>query len=292
MPLDPCHLPGLRRYSPGEMRRRDRSALTLTLFWLASVLAVLPAGAVTVVESRVAASADDAEENAAGSVSVIGSDLELGWDGSPQTLGMRFRGLAVPQGASLTAAWIQFETDEATAAVVALTFTAQAADDAPSFSTAGEDLTSRPREAASAVWSPPAWSTVGEAGPGQRSADLSALVQAVVDRPGWAAGNALVIFVNGDSSTGRRIARSWDSDPTGAPLLHVEYEIPDVNDPPSLSVVTPLPMTQLAADPPGALVATASDPEDGDLAGSGRAATASSERARASRRRSRSASTR
>ena len=244
---------------------RRRSALTLTPLVLAAGLAVLPAGAVTLVESRVSASTDDAEENAAGSVSVIGSDLELGWDGSPQTLGMRFPGLAVPQGAAVTAAWIQFETDEATAAVVALSFTAQADDDAPSFSTAGEDLTARPREAASAVWSPPAWSTVGEAGPGQRTPDLSPVVQAVVDRPGWAAGNALVIFVNGDASTGRRIARSWDSDRAGAPLLHVEYEIAEVNDPPSLSIVTPLPMTQLAVDPPGALVAIASDPEQGDL---------------------------
>jgi hypothetical protein len=248
------------------MGRRSAFALTL-LVWVAG-LAAEPVRAATAVESRVAASADDAEENAAGSVSIVGSDLELGWDGSAQTLGLRFPGLDVPQGAFVTDAWIQFETDEATASAVSLSFRAQAADDAPSFSTADEDLTSRARAAASAAWVPPAWSTVGEAGPDQRTPDLSALVQAVVDRPGWSAGNALVIFVNGDSGSGRRIARSWNSDPGGAPLLHVEYELSDVNDPPSLAIVSPIALTQLAADVPAALVATASDPEQGDLGAS------------------------
>lgn len=248
------------------MGRRSAFALTL-LVWVAE-LAVQPVRAATEIESRVAASADDAEENAAGSVSIVGSDLELGWDGAAQTLGMRFPGLAVPQGAFVTSAWIQFETDEVTTAAVLLTFRAQAADDAPSFTTADDDLTSRPREAASATWTPPPWSTVGLAGPDQRTPDLSALVQAVIDRPGWAPGNALAIFVTGDSGTGRRIARAWNADPGGAPLLHVEYELADVNDPPALSIVSPIARTQLAADVPAALVATAVDPEDGDLGAS------------------------
>jgi hypothetical protein len=247
---------------------RRTLVLALTLPVLIGGLAVRGAHAAAVAESRVSASADDAEEYAAGNVSILGSDLELGWDGSAQTLGMRFPGLDVPQGALVTGAWIQFETDEATASAVSLTFQAQAADDAPSFGTADEDLTTRARESASAAWSPPAWSTVGEAGPDQRTPDLSALVQAVVDRPGWSAGNALVIFVDGGSGTGRRIARAWNSDPAGAPLLHVEYEVADVNDPPELRIVSPLPLAQFAADVPAALLATASDPEDGDLGAS------------------------
>lgn len=248
------------------MGRRHPFALAFLV--LAVGLAGPAARAVTAVESRVAASADDAEENASGSVSIVGSDLELGWDGSAQTLGLRFPGLAVPQGVFVRDAWIQFETDEASTSAVTLSFQAQAADDAPSFTTADEDLTSRPRAAATAGWSPPAWSTAGEAGPDQRSPDLSALVQAVVERPGWAAGNALVIFVNGDSGTGRRIARSWNADPEGAPLLHVEYQLPGVNQPPELRIVAPVAMTQLAAAAPAVLVATASDPEDGDLGAS------------------------
>ena len=54
---------------------------------------------------------------------------------------------------------------------------------------------------------------VGEAGADQRTPDLSAVVQEVVDRPGWARGNALVVLVSG---TGKRAAvAAWRA---GAPL--------------------------------------------------------------------------
>ena len=67
-----------------------RSTFTLAFVLLAAGLVGPAAHAITTAESRVAASADDAEENESGSVSIVGSDLELGWDGNAQTLGMRF----------------------------------------------------------------------------------------------------------------------------------------------------------------------------------------------------------
>src|SRR5262245_44472243 len=260
-----CNLWLLPRDTPLVMGHRSISALAQALLLSAGRLAVGPARAATVIESRVAASADDAEENASGTVSIVGSDLELGWDGNAQTLGMRFAGLAIPDDASILEAWIQFETDEASTTAVTVTFQAQAADSAPSFSTSTDDLSSRPRATPTVAWTPPGWTTVGSAGPEQRSPDLSALVQAVVDRPGWSSGNALVIFVIGDSGTGRRIARSWNSDPADAPLLHVVYDQVAANDPPSLAIVSPLPKTQFRAGVPADLVATASDPEQGNL---------------------------
>ena len=48
----------------------------------------------------VAASADDAEEGPKGGVDLTSSDLELVTDGKKvQTVGMRFRGVAIPRGA-------------------------------------------------------------------------------------------------------------------------------------------------------------------------------------------------
>ncbi len=69
-------------------------------------------------------------------------------------------------------------------------------------------------------WAPPDWTTVGQAGAAQRTPDLSALVQAVVGRPGWVPGNALAFQVSG---TGVRKARAFESGAAVAPLLHVEY---------------------------------------------------------------------
>jgi len=56
-----------------------------------------------IFETRVAASADDAEEKADGSVSRTGGDLELVFAGSDQTVGMRFDGIPVPKVCQVTA---------------------------------------------------------------------------------------------------------------------------------------------------------------------------------------------
>jgi pectate lyase len=53
------------------------------------------------IETRVQASADDAEESALGAVDHGSSDLELVLEDSTQLIGIRFDGVAVPQGATI-----------------------------------------------------------------------------------------------------------------------------------------------------------------------------------------------
>jgi hypothetical protein len=72
------------------------------------------------------------------------------------------------------------------------------------------------------AWSPPDWTAVGAAGAAERTPDLAALLQEIVDRPGWAPGNALALLVTG---TGTRTAESFDGLASAAPLLRVEYRI-------------------------------------------------------------------
>jgi hypothetical protein len=61
---------------------------------------------------------------------------------------------------------------------------------------------------------------VGEAGPDQQTPDLAPVVQEIVSRQGWSAGNALVLIVTG---SGKRVAESYNGVAAAAPLLHVEY---------------------------------------------------------------------
>jgi hypothetical protein len=174
------------------------------------------------VEVRVSTSADDAEEQTTGSVSLTSSDLELVRETTNQTVGMRFVGLDIPRGATILSAYVQFQTDETRSEETLLTVRGQAADNAPVFTTTAYDVSSRPRTVASVEWVPPAWDVVGEAGSAQQTPDISLVVQEVVGRPGWSSGNALVIVVTG---SGKRVAESYDGDASGAPLLHVEYTI-------------------------------------------------------------------
>ena len=179
-------------------------------------------GPSTTVERRVATANDDAEQSASGSIYLDSGDLEFVTDGSNiQTVGMRWTALAIPQGATIRAAWIQFTADEAHSEATNLTLRAEASDNAAVFSATNNNITLRTRTTTNATWSPAAW-LVGQAGAAQRTPDLTAVIQEVVSRPGWASGNALAIIVNG---TGHRTAFSFDGNGAQAPLLHVEYTV-------------------------------------------------------------------
>ncbi|MBN1673930.1 MAG: lamin tail domain-containing protein, partial [Kiritimatiellae bacterium] len=180
-----------------------------------------PEGPSTIVEARVAASDDDAEEKVGtGAVETASSDLELVEESALQLVGIRFRDLSIPRGATILNAWVQFKVDETTTAATALTIRGQASDNAAAFSAATGNVSGRPATSAAAAWDPPAWSTVGQTGSAQRTADLAAVIQEIVSRPGWAPGNALALLIGG---SGKRVAESYDGDSAGAPLLHVEY---------------------------------------------------------------------
>jgi len=200
-----------------------------------SLVCIHPAGAVT-LEYRVVTSADDAEEAATGKVSRSSNDLELVFDGSNQTVGMRWTALTIPAGSTITAAYIQFSAKETRSEVTNLVIRGQAADNATIFTGGAGSISARPRTTAATSWSPVAW-TIGQVGVNQRTPDLSAVVQEVVGRPGWASGNALVMIVTG---TGHRTAWSFDGNAAAAPLLHVEY------DPPDFPPVASATVTQLA----------------------------------------------
>jgi hypothetical protein len=173
------------------------------------------------LDVRVSASSDDAEERSSGSVSLSSSDLELIRDGTNnQTVGMRFNGVHIPQGSVISNAYVQFQVDETKNEPGVLTIQAQAIDDAPTFTTASKSISTRARTAASVEWSPPPWSTVGQAGPDQRTPNIASVIQEVVDRPGWASGNSFVLVING---TGKRVAESYNGVPAAAPLLHLEF---------------------------------------------------------------------
>ena len=174
-----------------------------------------------VIDIRIAASADDVEEFANGDMYRTSVDLELVFDGGGnQTVGLRFAGIAIPRGATITNAYVQFQTDEASTDATALTIAGETTDHATSFGSTARNVSSRPRTAAAVAWVPPGWATVGEAGPAQRTPNLATVLQEIVNRPGWASGNALALIITG---TGERVAAAYNGVPSAAPLLHVEF---------------------------------------------------------------------
>ncbi len=176
----------------------------------------------TIFEVRVATGNDDAEQRvSSGSVNLSSSDLELIADGSnDQLVGMRFTNVTVPNGATISSAYTQFQVDETNSGATSVNIQAQDIDDAPTFSTSSNNISSRSRTSASVAWAPAAWSSVGEAGPDQRTPNIKAVIQEIVNRPGWASGNDMVIIITG---SGERTAEAYNGSSSGAALLHIEY---------------------------------------------------------------------
>ncbi|MHC4387079.1 MAG: metallophosphoesterase family protein [Planctomycetota bacterium] len=175
------------------------------------------------LEFTVTASTDDAEErNSNGNMYLNSSDLELINDVpiGDQTIGMRFNDLNIQQGQQIANAYIQFTVDETIDLnPCSLTIYGQASDNAVTFPSDPYDISSRPTTAASVLWNPPPWTAVGHAGADQQTPDIASVIQEIVNRPGWASGNSLVIIIVG---SGRRTAESYDGDSAAAPLLHLE----------------------------------------------------------------------
>ena len=88
--------------------------LGLLALLLVSVALPSAARAQIVFEKRIGVSSDDAEEASGGAVDITSSDLELTDDSLTvgiQTIGLRFPGVVVPSGATITDAYVQFTHD-------------------------------------------------------------------------------------------------------------------------------------------------------------------------------------
>ena len=204
--------------------------------WPPIRLVTVDAISATTLEQRVATSSDDASEGDRGRMNLGNSRLQLAPFGNGM-VGIRWSGLKIPQGATITAARIQFTAADAQGGPCSITIQGQADDNASTFGGRRNQISRRPRTAASTSWSPGPWGAPGEAGSNESTPDLGAVIQEIVSRPGWSSGNALAVIITG---SGSRIAWAYDGDAWAAALLHVEFSIaPPPEKPPTarLSVV-------------------------------------------------------
>ncbi len=176
-------------------------------------------------EQTITGGNNDVEEKVSGSMYLDSTDLELAFDdwAPSDVVGLRYTNVNIPQGAVIENAYVQFKVDEVSTGAVSLTINYETVDNASAFTSSNFNLTSRPTSTTSVTWSPPAWNSVGLAGPDQRSPSLASLVQEIVNRPGWSSGNALVLIITGD---GTRAAEAYEGDAAGAARLHVEWSTP------------------------------------------------------------------
>jgi hypothetical protein len=195
------------------------------------VITVSPPAASATLTFQVAAAADDVNED--GSAFTPADPLiwiGTGASASDSYTGLRFTGVAIPPGATIAAAYVEFHNPQPAWITVGLELAAEAADDSAAFSSSSRPsqrplTVERVQHNSDLHWQGGDWHALD---------DISAVLQEVVDRPGWHSGSSLSVILHGtDSPFGRKYVSSYESDPAHAPRLVVRLLDP-------ASVETPL----------------------------------------------------
>lgn len=168
-------------------------------------------------QASISQSTDDVYGQAAGNT----TSTLIYQEGANVYGGYRFQNVTIPAGSTLIAATLSVYVHNANYDSPNIEFYCQAADDPGTFSADEDWFTGRSWTTNKATWN------ATDIGTGWKTtADFAAALQEVIDRGGWASGNAIVIGTKGLTGTSMRI-RTWDYDSgASAPVLNVTYTPP------------------------------------------------------------------
>lgn len=178
-------------------------------------------------------SADDVEEyrtvGEEGYMDMDSSDLELCTESTDDqhVIGLIFRNVLIPAGATITDAYIQFTCDDNDNDEGPLSIDIWGIKEANTSAPFLETLfncTSRPSTTTTVNWQAPVWLIKNEKGPLEATPDLKEIVQEIIDLQGWIPTNNIGFkLANEETEKIHREADSFDHGGGGAPELVVTY---------------------------------------------------------------------
>jgi len=180
--------------------------------------------------ASIAASADDYLHNSTGAFDATASLLYVGEEPSVARTDhfvLWFDNVTIPQGATITSATMAFRTTTNTVGTgTLLTKIAAVDEDDPAAATdaatcATDDgiLTS-----AQTDWD---FTLIDADDNALTTANFAAVIQEIVNRPGWASGNALLIRVGDDGNTDKyQAVAAYDHASYAAPSISIDFEPP------------------------------------------------------------------
>ncbi|GAG17665.1 unnamed protein product, partial [marine sediment metagenome] len=178
-----------------------------------------------IIDKQVAATADDALMKNEVTLDAANTRLRIYSDvgRSRYSSGARFLAIDIPLGSTITTAYAEFYVYHAGYDDLDCTIYGNNVDDAKDFVDEA-DVDGRAKTAESVAWSE---DSLGIGWKGSTK-ELKAIIQEIIDRPGWVANQDMVIlWIHGSFAVLKEcVARSWDGDPAEAPKLHIEYDPP------------------------------------------------------------------
>ncbi len=137
-----------------------------------------------------------------------------------QMVGVRFQDVQIPQGATITNAYLQFTAAQDHAAAAGLKIAGESAGNSATFGVNKGNLSSRSKTTEEVIWNATPWvtDTIYD------TPSLTSVVQEVVNRTDWCGGNAMAFFLRANTGDPLRIAQSYDMNSEKAPRLIVEFD--------------------------------------------------------------------
>lgn len=169
---------------------------------------------------QVAAGPDDARQTAGGATQVSGVVIGVGAAGI--WAGLRFVDVPLPPNSLISQAALRLKVTSTGMDDPDVNIYAEAADSAAIFEAVSGNISSRERTTAVATWTATA---VGDGW--QASVDIASVLQEVIARPGWQAGNAVAVLLEGRSTTTFSFY-AYDNSAEDGAWLDVEFVAGDV----------------------------------------------------------------
>ena len=170
----------------------------------------------TTFTASVAASADDSQES--GSTNTI-NGTTINANSATQMSAVRFTGVTVPPGSTITTAYLTLNLPNATYDEPDLTIRGSGEANPAAFTTAASHLSGRTKTSAGVTW------VASNIGIGARTTPaLKTLVEEIIAIPGWAGGNAMCFYFIGNAGSSFRFY-AYDNGSDYA-ILTIDYTAP------------------------------------------------------------------
>jgi len=150
-------------------------------------------------------------------MSLNNDKIELG---QMKYIGLRFQNVALPQGAAITAAHIDFVATDGNSENTGISIWGEDTNDATQFNDSDDNISDRIKTSGSVAWNNIENWSMNQTYP---TPDIAAIIQEIVCRAGWSSGNDLVIVLESTDLNGKRLFVAHDDDSSKSGLLHVEY---------------------------------------------------------------------
>ncbi len=168
----------------------------------------------------IASQNDDVDEESGTTGNPLGQVQHPFTSSSWSINGYRFQNIEVPQGATITNAYMQFTGAGTYGGTPSSMIKAVASDDFPAWTLVNSEVSSQTFVPATKLWTLKPWKNKFI----YNTPDISNVVQQVINRAGWLEGNSLAIVTT--STGGGSNHRSYSSSHSRGPQLIIEYSAP------------------------------------------------------------------